>query len=334
MNKTLRLLLLQFLLPASLYAADMELTPFRTFNQQPTLQVFGLPLDSSAVVTPAGRLNVALLQELASSYRTSSSANELLTFDGEAYRTTLVLNYGVTDRFEAGLNIPYVVYGGGFLDSFLIGWHDTFGMPQGGRDSAPKGAVNYSYRRNGTENLGMNSSGSGIGDISITGGIQLYNSTEGPSKTSVAIRGALKLPTGETAALRGSGSTDLAVSLCGADNRSTAWGTFALFGSAGALAMTDGRLLAGQQNNLAAFATVGTGWGPAPWISFKVQLNANTPFFAHSSLAELGNSSLMLVSGGALLLPDNYQLDIGVAEDIAVGTAPDVTFHLGLTRQF
>ena len=108
----------------------------------------------------------------------NSGANEQLVFDGEAYRTTLAIRYGIGDRFEAGLNIPYVLYGGGFLDSFIIDWHDTFAMPQGGRDRAPKGEVNYSYSKNGVEKLRMNSSGSGVGDISLTAGMKLYASTD------------------------------------------------------------------------------------------------------------------------------------------------------------
>lgn len=333
MPKVLCLLLFLFC-PAVLYAADMEITPFRTFNQQPTLQVYGLPLDSSATITPSGRVNVALVQEVASSYSVNRTANEQLVFDGEAYRTTLAIRYGFADRFEAGLNIPYVLYGGGFLDSFIIGWHDTFGMPQGGRDSAPRGAINYSYRQNGVEKLRMNRSGSGVGDLSLSGGMKLYAAADTASRTSVALRGDLKLPTVESAALRGSSSTDLALSLCAMTNNTTGWGTFGLFGSIGALAMTDSRLLADQQNNLAAFGTLGAGWGPAPWISFKLQLNAATPFYRHSSLAELARPSLLLVSGGALRLPDDYQLDIGVGEDIAVATAPDVTFHFGLSKIF
>jgi hypothetical protein len=334
MNKILCLFLVHLFIPAVLYAADMEITPFKTFNQQPTLQVYGLPLDSSAVITPQGRLNVALVEDLASSYRNNSSASEQLVFDGESYRTTLAIKYGIDDRFDVGLNIPYILYGGGFLDSFIIGWHDTFGMPQGGRDIAPKGAINYSYRQNGVDKLTMNRSGSGVGDISLTGGVKLYATADAGSRKNVALRGDLKLPTGESGALRGSGSTDLAVSLCGTINDSTPWGTFGLYGSIGTLAMTDSRLLADQHNNFAGFGTVGAGWSPAHWISFKVQLNAATPFYSHSSLTELANASLLLVTGGALLLPGNYQLDIGVAEDIAVGTAPDVTFHFGLSKLF
>jgi hypothetical protein len=334
MLKSLAVLLFLSVVPQSLLAADMEITPFKTFNQQPTLQVFGLPLESSAAVTPAGRLNVALLQEIANQYRSSGNSSESLTFDGESYRTTLSFRFGFADRFDAGLNIPYVAYSGGMLDHFIIDWHDAFGMPQGGRDTGPIEAVNYSYRKDGRQKLLVDRSSSGLGDISLSGGVQLFNSAEPETRKSVALRADLKLPTGDSDTLHGSGSTDLALSLCGMMNASTGWGTLGLFGSVGGLAMTDGKIIADQHKNFAGFGTLGAGWGPAPWISFKVQLNATTAFYKSSSMDELANPTMMLTTGGALLFPGNYQLDIGVAEDVAVGTAPDIAFHFGLSKLF
>jgi hypothetical protein len=98
--------------------------------------------------------------------------------------------------------------------------------------------------------------------------------------------------------------------------------------------MTEGDVLKDQQNNLVGFGTLGLGWGPAEWISFKLQLDGHTALYRNSSLIELSHNSLMLVVGGALKLPDGYLLDIGVSEDVAVATAPDVAFHFGLSKRF
>jgi hypothetical protein len=327
---TTLLLVISLFIPQALFAAGMETTPFMTINQQPALKLYGFPLDSSATITPAGKLNIALLQEIASDYSTAANSTERLVFDGEAYRTTLAVTYGISEKLDAGINIPYLLYSGGFLDHFIIDWHNFFGMKQGGRNRAPIGAVNYSYRKNGVEKLKMDGSGSGIGDISLTAGRKLYADTD----SNLSLRGALKLPTGDSSALRGSGSTDLALSLCASTSGTTGWGRLGLFSSAGLLAMTDGKVIADQQENLAIFGTLGTGWTPASWLSFKLQLNANSPLYRQSSLKQLASSAVMLTTGGTLLLPDNYRLDLGVAEDISVGTAPDVTFHFGLSRLF
>lgn len=319
---------------APVLAADMEITPFRTVNQSPLAQLFGLPAESAAGLTPSGRLRFSLTQDVASNYTVSRTANEQITLDGESYRWTLAARYGIGDRFEIGADVPYLLYGGGFLDGFVIDWHNAFGLPQGGRDTASKNKLNISYLKNGVQKLSMNRSGSGIGDISLQAAMKLYDVLDSGSHDALALRTSLKLPSGDSGSLRGSGSTDFTLSLCGSLNNFTEWGSLGLYGSLGGMAMTKGDVLRDQQNNLAGFATAGVGWGPAQWISFKLQLNGHTPLYHGSSLDELSRSSLMLVIGGALRFPGNYLLDIGVSEDVAVATAPDVAFHLGLSRQF
>jgi hypothetical protein len=315
-------------------AMDMEITPFRTTNQSPLAQIFGLPAESSATVTPAGRLSVSLTQDIANEYTVSRTNHEQILLDGESYRWTLAARYGVGERFEAGIEIPYILYGGGFLDGFIEGWHTTFGLPQGGRDSAPKNRLSYRYDKNGVQKLNMERSSSGIGDIVLSGGMKLYDVRDSIAHDSLALRSTIKLPTGDSGSLRGSGSTDFSLALCGSMNNFTEWGSLGVFGSVGGLAMTRGDVLADQQNNLAGFGTVGFGWGPAEWISFKVQFNAHTALYHGSTLAELSKTSLMLVGGGALKLPGEYLLDIGVSEDVAVATAPDIAFHLGLSKKY
>jgi hypothetical protein len=164
--------------------------------------------------------------------------------------------------------------------------------------------------------------------------MKLYDEADAGTHDSLALRAALKLPTGESRSLRGSGSTDFSLYLCGSMNNFTEWGSLGLFGSVGGMAMTRGDVLSDQQNNLVGFGTLGLGWGPAEWISFKLQLNGHTAVYRNSSLTELSDNSLMLVIGGAAKLPDGYLLDIGVSEDVAVATAPDVAFHLGLSKHF
>ena len=315
-------------------AADMEISPFLTFNQSPLVQIFGLPAESSAAVTPAGRLTVGLSQDIASEYTVSKTNSEQIVLDGESYHWTLSAHYGLGERFEAGVDIPYILYGGGFLDGFIVDWHSTFGLPQGGRDTAPKDRLSYRYSKDGVQKLKMDHADSGIGDMVFSGGMKLYDDYDSTVHDSLALRSSIKAPTGDSNSLRGSGSTDFSFALCGSMNNFTEWGSLGLFGSVGGLAMTRGDVLADQQNNLVGFGTLGLGWGPAEWISFKVQFNAHTALYHGSSLVELSHNSLMLVGGGALKLPGDYLLDIGVSEDVAVATAPDVALHLGLSKRF
>jgi hypothetical protein len=328
----LALVLLCWTMPC--LAADMEITPFRTVNQRPLVQIFGLPGESSSTVTPAGHVNVSLTQDITSEYAVSGTNSEQIVLDGESYRWTLAARYGLGERFEAGVEIPYIHYGGGFLDGLIVNWHSTFGMPQGGRDSVPRNRLLYRYTKDGVQKLNIEHASSGIGDIVLSGGMKLHDVYDNSVHNLLALRTSIKVPTGDSSSLHGSGSTDFSLALCGSMNNFTEWGSLGVFGSVGGMAMTKGDVLTDQQNNLAGFGTLGLGWGPAEWISFKLQFSAHTALYHGSALAELSRYSLMLVGGGALKLPGGYLLDIGISENIRVVSAPDVAFNLGLSKLF
>jgi hypothetical protein len=275
-----------------------------------------------------------LNQDLSSNYTANSTAREQIILDGETYRLAFAVRYGIAPRWEAGIEIPYIFQDGGFLDSFIIDWHKTFGLAQGGRDSASKGRLLYHYSKDGVQKLLAERSGSGIGDISLTSGFSLYDTRGTGRHDRLALKGAIKFPTGDSSYLRGSGGTDAMLQLCGSMNSDSEWGSLGAFGSIGGLAMSRSDVLRDQHNRFAGVGTLGLGWGPASWISFKVQLNGTTPLYRASSLGELSKSPMLLIFGGALRLPGEYLVDIGVAEDVAVSAAPDVSFHLGLSKRF
>lgn len=315
-------------------AADMEITPFNTFNQSPLVQIYGLPHDTGADIVPPGVIRIKLNQDLSSNFTVNSRSGEQITLDGETYRLAFAARYGIAPKWEVGAEIPYLIQGGGFLDGFIVDWHKTFGLSQGGRDSAPKNRINYSYRKDGVQKLLMDNSSSGIGDVSLTTGYSLYDASTVQSHDRLALKGSVKLPTGDSNYLRGSGSTDFLLQLCGSMTNYSEWGSLGVYGSIGGLAMTRSDVLSEQHNPVVGVGSFGFGWGPASWISFKLQLNGNTPLYRNSSLDEISKSSLLMVIGGALKLPDDYLLDIGVSEDVIVSTSPDVSFHLGLTKRF
>lgn len=323
-----------FLFPITSQAANLEIPPFSTFNQSPLIQIYGIPHETSAEIIPTGSLNMRFNQDISSSFTIGQNSRESITIDGENYRMSIAGRYGFADRLEIGFDIPYVIIGGGFLDNFIINWHDTFALPQGERDTAPKNRIKYNYRKDGVTKLQLDHATSGIGDISVTGGYSLINSQGADFKNMLAVKGAIKLPTGSSSDLIGSGGTDLMLQLCGSMERQSDWGTVALYGSVGAVAITGSDILSDQYKPISGTGTLGVGWKPASWIQFKTQLNANTALYRDSSLTELSQDPVMLILGGALEFPGNYLLDIGVSEDLWVSTAPDVSFHLGLSKQF
>lgn len=309
-----------------------EITPFQTRNQSPLISIYGLPGIGDANVKARSEGALRLTMDLANHYVTVRSARENLILDGESMRLTLSGRYGIGRKVELGMEIPFLIIGGGFLDNFIENYHSTFGFPNGGRELAGKNRLLFRYQKNGVTFLNMEQSGQGLGDASVTGGWQIYQSAD--AQRNLVLRCSLKLPTGDTDSLRGSGSTDLALWMTGNLNHDFDLGQLSLFGAAGAMGMTKGKILPDQQNPAVGFGALGLGFSPARWIELKIQTNAHTSFYSDSNLQEVNGASMQLTVGGAFHLSPKTSLDIGVTEDIIVGTSPDVVFHLSLNRSF
>ncbi|MFA5514665.1 MAG: DUF3187 family protein [Desulfuromonadales bacterium] len=309
-------------------AAAIELTPFATRNQNPLVQIYGLPPAEPATLLDRGRLSTHLTLDIANNFASSATDDEAVALDGETYRSNIALRYGVNERFEIGLDIPFVSHAGGFLDGFIEGWHDTFGLPEGGRKQSSRDQLAYRYARDGQPLVELSDSSAGFGDLRLSAAWQMVR-TAGEDPSAAALRLSLKLPTGDSDKLLGSGSTDLALSLAGQRALPTEE-RLAVFASLGALLTTDGEVLEEQRRNLAGFGSLGFGWAACDWLSLKIQLDGHTALYKDSSLTEINAHSLQLVLGGALQLAEGITLDLAVGEDIVVDSAPDVVFHLGL----
>lgn len=331
-NRNLPLLLILVLLAFPCRARAVEITPFQIRNQTPLVQLFGLPAIGDARVLAPGKYSAGLSFDLASNYTTSGTATESLLLDGESYRFNLILKAGLPDGFEAGIELPWLSYGGGTIDGFIEEWHRFFGLPDGGRGSAPNNRLRYRYSRSGVPRLEISDAHSGIGDLMLTGGWQFYGDTKSPQAAS--LRAAVKIPTGDSAVLTGSGSTDLSLWLIGRSDYTLSLGHATLYGAAGGMYLTQGNVLPDLQSHWVGFGTIGAGWSPWEVISFILQLDASTPFYHGSSLTTLSGNPLGLLMGGSLALGDRTTLELAVAEDLSVSTWPDVTFHMGLTHRF
>lgn len=313
--------------------AAMEILPFQSSNQSPLIRVFGLPAIGSASVVPVGKFEGTLTGDVTNSFATDSSGTEAVMLDGETYRFNVAVRYGIAPGLQIGIDIPYLAEGGGVLDGFIEDFHDTFGLPQGDRKSYPRNRLLYQYSNNGATKVLVNDRSNGIGDIRLSGAWQLLRGdTESP--LAVALHASIKLPTGNSNRLFGSGSTDFALWLTVSDDCQLPLGHLTVYAAAGGMALTDGDVLKDQQRNLAAFGSLGFGWSPLNWLALKVQADAHTSFYTGSSLRQVNSGSVQLVSGGTIGFGEKTFLDLGVSEDVLVATAPDVVFHLALRHRF
>lgn len=311
--------------------ASQEL-PFDTTNLAPLVQIYGLPGVGAAQVLAPNRTRADVHVEAANHRVAVENGTESLFFDGETHRTTLKLSRGWSGGREVGIEIPYVRHSGGFLDSFIEGWHDFFGLPQGGRDQMPPNQLLYQYRRDGIDRVNLSQAAAGIGDVRLTLGQAWTQGDQGA--TDATLRFSLKVPTGDSDRLLGSGAPDAAVWISIACREATCTGPLSWYGGGGLLWVGRGDVLPDQQRRVVGFGSGGLHWKAFQRVTLAAQIDGHTPFYTGSELRPLSDTSFQLVLGGMWRVQNRHTVEIAITEDLAVDTAPDVVLRLGLRSWF
>ena len=314
----------------SLWAAEVELRPLQVSNQAPLAVLCGLPTLDRARLLADGEYEAGVRWDLSNNYTLGGNGSEQLVFDGESSRLALRLDRGFASGWEAGIEVPLIAHRQGSLDGFIEGWHDFFGLPQGGRDLAADDQLQYSYRKNSVTLLDQQQEETGLGDIRLLLSRQLYSSAE----SALAVHASLELPSGDDEKLLGSGSTDLALWVSGDKFWRSSRQQLALHYGGGLLVADSGELLSSQRRPLVGTATLGVSWSRWQRLALQLQLDVHSALFEESGLRQLSDASAQLAIGGALALSEQTRLELAVVEDVAVDTAPDATIHLALSRKF
>ncbi len=125
--------------------------------------------------------------------------------DTEQGRTEIRWRIGLTDRFEAGVEVPFLSYLGGIFDSLIETYHQSVGFSPGGRDLYIRNLSEFALTL-GTDSYFSSESPAScqLGDLSIFGRFGLVRS----SGRDLALSAGIKLPTGDPERLGGSGSAD------------------------------------------------------------------------------------------------------------------------------
>lgn len=309
------------------WAGPLE-QPLALGDRGPFSQVHGLPAARSGEVLAAGQTETRLLFDVANNFFDAQSGSELLVLDGETQRLEIGARAGLGDGWEVGFTLPLLQHSGGNLDSFIEGWHEFWGLPDGGRPEVVRNRLDYRYQRGGVVAVDLHDRESGIGDAEINAAYRLWQGGD----TAVALAATIKFPTGDAGRLTGDGTT--ATDLTLAATTQNLWGsTISGYANAGVMWLPDGEVLADLQRDYIWHASTGISW-PVTWLgndllALKLQLDVHQAFY-RSALRALGNDSIFLVVGGTARLAQHWLLDIGVGEDLHVDTAPDVTLQIGL----
>ena len=310
---------------AGITYADTIDAPYVITNRNPFVQIYGLPAAQSARLVAEGASSAGLQLDISNNFTEDNKGREAIFIDGETHRANIQFRYGLSDAVELGIDVPYLSHDGGSLDNIIEDWHGLLGLPDGGRPQFPRDQLQFTYARDGQVLSRVSSSNNGVGDVSVSMGYQLSQT----GTRQWALRTAVKLPTGDADDLHGSGSTDISLGLNVSDQGLLQNNNITLHASAGAMWMDGGEVLKELQEDFVWYGSSTLSWQATSWLGLKIQLDAHTPFY-DSALTELGDNSAQLIVGGTIRLGESWVLDLAVSEDIAVDTAPDVVFHIGI----
>ncbi len=308
-------------------AADTP-RPIYAFNQHPIAQVHGLPSLGDARPLALHRTEVEVALAIANHFAGEANDSEFLSLDGETYRTTLIARHGFAPGFEAGLEFPYVSHSGGFLDGMIDNFHQTFGLSQGGRETAPQDRVEYRYRRDGVERLSFTEPAQGIGDLRLTAALSLDNDSGIP----LSLRGLVKLPTGDADELTGSGATDFALWLSAACRKTSE--TPCMYGGVGAVWLGNGEVIEGQARNVVPWASVGLRFQAFPALDLKIQIDSHGSLYRDSTIRTLEEHAVQFLAATEWQAGPRTVLEVGFSEDLSVETSSDIVLQIAFRQLF
>ncbi len=304
-------------------SADSE--PFYTSNQSPLIMSYGIPAPESANILQQGEHKSGIWLAITNNADEGRAATETMTLDGETYNLTFRFRYGWSDRLQVGVDMSAIRHDGGQLDSFVENYHDWFGLPNGSRTKQPKDRLLYTYKQDGQTLLEVHDQESGFGDMRLSAIYQLKASAD----HQLAVRGGIKLPTGDADKLTGSNSTDVYLELISSLVPHFKNQSLALHSGLGLLHTGSGDVLEDIKEDYIPYGFATLAWAVSENTSLKMQLNGHGPVF-DSDVPELNDTAIELVLGATARLSPNWMLDISLSEDVHGSSPPDFTVLLGI----
>lgn len=254
-----------------------------------------------------------------STYTVQNSSNWTINLDMEITEINLRYKRIINNIVEFGMDVPVVVFSGGFMDGFLKSYHDTFGFPDYGRSSRPHNEFLYEVRRDGRLVV-EGETGVGLGDIRISLKTPLISS----NGFNLSVEGDVELPSGRAKKGYGNGNVDMGISILADKNISDSVMAYWNFG-----AVFPGDVKGHETVNLDNFIYGGAGLEAALSENFSLlaQVLGQSSIYPETDLLAVDREAYLLVVGGRFY-ERNGSLEFSLSEDISESGAPDFIINL------
>lgn len=298
--------------------------PLRVRNMSPVMTLYGTPRMTGARVLE-GDIEATFNLEIANNFQSELRGDTFAFFDGETYIASYRIRDDLSDGWDWGLEIPWIVHTPGSLDGLVDEFHELFGLPDGDRGLASRNRLDYYIGDDEVVYADFNESRRGLGDIRASIGRRVFDDHRG----ALAVRGMVKVPTGEVKDLTGSGGMD--VSLWAEYERAFVVSDVPvrMTGGLGITRLGDGDLLPEDQHRWMSIAHLGIQVRVRRGVEFHAQADAHTrPLDTDNPLAADGG--VLGTIGGRIGITPRLWLDLSIIEDLKNEAASDVVFQFML----
>jgi hypothetical protein len=313
--------------PDAVHCAEMG--PLHVQQRYPLYLMFLTPEPDSPRVIEKGRFMTSLSIDYTSIYIDEASKKWAALLDMEMTVVDLSLTYGITNRVNISLTLPWISQNDGFLDGPLEAYHDFFGFPNYGREDGPVDEFRYNVSVDDDAWFDARSGGLHLGESVVSVKIQLTSAGSHQGLISSLLL-ALKIPTGDEDHGFGSGRFDQGLVLLNQYRISP----LILYFNPGIVLLSDPETQGADIHvNDMMTLLAGIEYNVSDTWSLMGQFNFVTSPFHDTGIAQMDQDSLELVFGFAVSISDDMVFECAFSEDLT-RTAPDFTVHGALRYEF
>lgn len=312
---------LTLVLASPLAAQRPAFGPLTSEEGAPLLRLGFVPMMEGADVAERGAVSADLWLGFSNIFEQDSSETHVLYMDMERLLTAVTVRWGAAEGLELGGRLTFETSGGGFLDSFLLWYHDTLGFGQANRDRYPVDDYGH-VLGDGEETLVEGRSRRlGLDDARLFAKWRAASSEDGRSVLSLKAVGWFPTQSNRI------GRRKADVSLMGLARLGVgAWYLHGMLGASTARASPE---LAPVLRDGSAFLSVALERSLGSSVAGIVQYQVSSPLLHGFRHRELDGVSSNIVLGLAGRWGEAWSWDVGFQEDLPADT-PAVDFTLGL----
>jgi len=304
------LFILLFSLPVNAFQG-----PLKVRNLYPIFLHADQPVLESAEMKDSFSLSLSH----SSTYTVQDSARWGIHLDMEITEMTFRYTHIFADLFEIGIDVPFYIIGGGFLDGFLEDYHSAIGVGDYGRKNRPKNELLYEVWHD-NRLIVRGSSTTDIGDI----GVSLKRPVVRADRWSMAIMGGVEVPLHNGRGGISNGSFDADISLLFDAGLSH---DLMLYCNVGAVFPGDVRGYERVDLEDYIYGGASLEWVPVERIGLILQVVTQSPVYPETDLRAVDRGATVLTSGVRYYM-GGHSIDLSLTEDLSTSGAPDFIFNI------